>query len=131
MDYQVLSRLSDKNFFNQLSVKELEEYAELIRQFLIEVCSHKSTHLASNLGTVEIFLALHKVFDFDRDLITFDVGHQVYTYKILTGRFNSFNTIRQFGGLSGFPDPAESKADLFKVGHVGCGLPLALGLSIA
>jgi len=131
LDYQVLTRLSDKNFFNQLSVKELEEYAELIRQFLIEVCSHKSTHLASNLGTVEIFLALHKVFDFDRDLITFDVGHQVYTYKILTGRFNSFNTIRQFGGLSGFPDPAESKADLFKVGHVGCGLPLALGLSIA
>jgi 1-deoxy-D-xylulose-5-phosphate synthase len=131
LDYQVLSRLSDKIFFNQLSVKELEEYAELIRQFLIEVCSHKSTHLASNLGTVEIFLALHRVFDFDRDLITFDVGHQVYTYKILTGRFNSFDTIRQFGGLSGFPDPAESKADLFKVGHVGCGLPLALGLSIA
>jgi len=129
LNYDELKKLSDKKFFDSLSIDELKNYAELLRKYLIQVCSKKSTHLASNLGTIEIFLALNKVFDFSKDLITFDVGHQIYTYKILTGRFDRFSTLRQFNGLSGFPDPDESSFDLFKVGHVGCGLPLALGLS--
>lgn len=126
-----LEKLSDKKYFDSLSIKELNEYASLIREYLIEICSKKSTHLASNLGTVEIFLALNRVFDFDKDYFTFDVGHQIYTYKILTKRLGRFPTLREFQGLSGFPDPEESSYDLFKVGHVGCGLPLALGLSAA
>ncbi len=126
-----LSLLCDKNYFDSLSIQELKQYAQLIRDYLIKLCSTKSSHLASNLGTIEIFLALKKVFDFDKDLFTFDVGHQIYTYKILTGRYEALNTLREFNGLSGFPDPEESKYDLFKVGHVGCALPLALGLSEA
>ncbi len=129
MNFDELKKLSDKKFFDSLSIEDLNNYAELLRKYIIQICSKKSTHLASNLGTIEIFLALNKVFDFSHDLFTFDVGHQIYTYKILTGRFDRFSTIREFKGLSGFPDPEESVFDLFKVGHVGCGLPLALGLS--
>lgn len=131
MNFTDIKKLSDKKFFDSLSVEDLTKYAELIRRYLIETCSKKSTHLASNLGTIEIFLALNKVFDFSKDLFTFDVGHQIYTYKILTGRFDRFSSLREFGGISGFPDPEESGYDLFRVGHVGCGLPLALGLSAA
>jgi 1-deoxy-D-xylulose-5-phosphate synthase len=129
LNYDELKKLSDKKFFDSLTIEDLNNYAELLRKYIVKICSKKSTHLASNLGTVEIFLALNKVFDFTNDLFTFDVGHQIYTYKILTGRFDRFPTIREFNGLSGFPDPEESDFDLFKVGHVGCGLPLALGLS--
>lgn len=126
-----LNKLSNKDYFNSLTIEDLNIYADLLRDYLIKECSKKSTHLASNLGTIEIFLALNKVFDFSKDLLVFDVGHQIYTYKILTGRFEKFPTLREFNGLSGFPDPDESKHDLFKVGHVGCALPLALGLSTA
>ncbi|MFN3411717.1 MAG: 1-deoxy-D-xylulose-5-phosphate synthase [Exilispira sp.] len=129
MNYDELKKLSNKSFYDSLTIDQLNYYADLLRKYIIQVCSKKSTHLASNLGTIEIFLALNKVFDFARDYFVFDVGHQIYAYKILTGRFDRFPSLREFNGISGFPDPEESNFDLFKVGHVGCGLPLALGLS--
>ncbi len=109
----------------------LPQLAEEIREKIITVTSQKGGHLASSLGTVELTIALHYVFDSPQDKIIWDVGHQAYTHKILTGRRDSFSTLRQHGGISGFPTPKESEYDAFGVGHSSTAISAALGIACA
>ena len=115
----------------KLNIPELEVLAGEIRQFLIENISKSGGHLSSNLGTVELTLALHKVFDFSADKIVWDVGHQSYTHKIITGRKDSFSTLRQQDGISGFPKTEENAADAFNTGHSSTSISAALGFAKA
>lgn len=113
-----------------LSIDKLEALAEELREEIIQVVSRRGGHLASNLGMAELSIALHYVFDFAADRLLWDVGHQCYAHKLLTGRRDRFDTLRQAGGLSGFPDPTESPYDLFKVGHAGTAISTAMGLAV-
>ena len=115
----------------RLSVPELKELAEEIRQFILDSVSKTGGHLASNLGVVELTLALHCVFDFKTDKLLWDVGHQCYTHKIITGRKDKFSRLRHADGISGFPNPAESEYDQFAVGHAGTSIATAIGLALA
>lgn len=115
----------------KLSVRELEELAAEIRAFLIDSISRTGGHLSSNLGIVELTLALHCVFDSPRDRILFDVGHQSYVHKILTGRARQFSTLRQYKGLSGFQKRHESEHDCWEAGHSSTSLSAALGMAVA
>src|SRR3990167_7922516 len=110
-----------------LSLPELEGLAGEIRKRIIEVMSVNGGHLSSNLGTVELTIALHRVFESPRDKFIFDVSHQSYPHKLLTGRNNRFDTIRKYKGLCGFCHPKESEHDHFYAGHAGTALSLALG----
>jgi 1-deoxy-D-xylulose-5-phosphate synthase len=112
-------------------IKKMEYQAEEIRQLLIETVSKNGGHLASNLGVVEVTLALHKIFDFSKDKLLFDVGHQSYVHKILTGRMDRFTTLRTRSGIGPFMDPIESEADPFISGHAGTGLAAAAGIALA
>ena len=114
-----------------LSEGELGELCAELREFLIASVSKTGGHLASNLGVVELTVAIHKVFDTSKDRLVFDVGHQSYIHKILTGRKDSFDTLRQFGGLSGFPKPSESAHDAFIAGHASTSVSAALGIARA
>ena len=114
-----------------LTSQELAKLAADIRAELVSRVPQNGGHLASNLGVVELTIGLHRVFDSPRDKIVWDVGHQSYVHKLLTGRRESFSTIRQYGGLSGFPDPAESPHDAFGAGHASTSLSAALGMAIA
>ena len=125
----ILSLISSPADVQQLSLAELQELAEEIRARIIEVVSKNGGHLASNLGVVELTLALHRVFDFTRDRLLWDVGHQCYVHKLLTGRNARFDTLRQGGGISGFPSTAESGYDLFNVGHAGTAIATAVGMA--
>jgi 1-deoxy-D-xylulose-5-phosphate synthase len=113
-----------------LSLDELIRLAAEIRERIIQVVSHNGGHLASNLGVVELTIALHRVFDFKRDCLLWDVGHQAYVHKILTGRNDRFDTLRKADGISGFPNIAESEYDLFNVGHAGTAVATATGLAL-
>ena len=115
----------------KLSVPQLKELAEEIRQFILGSVSKTGGHLASNLGVVELTLALHYVFDFKEDKLLWDVGHQCYTHKIITGRKDKFKHLRRAEGISGFPNPAESEYDQFAVGHAGTSIATAIGMAIA
>lgn len=115
----------------QMDKAELEELAKDIRTFLIEKVTKTGGHLASNLGAVELSIALHYVFDSPTDQILWDVGHQAYVHKILTGRAGQFDTLRQYGGLSGFPRQNESKHDIFSMGHSSDSISVAVGLARA
>ena len=115
----------------KLSVEQLEELALEIRKLLISVISHTGGHLAPNLGVVELTLALHKVFTTPQDKLVFDVGHQSYIHKIITGRRKQFSTLRQYGGLSGFPKRSESEHDAFGTGHSSTSISAALGMACA
>jgi 1-deoxy-D-xylulose-5-phosphate synthase len=112
-----------------LSVDSLTTLASEIRERIIDVVSQNGGHLASNLGVVELTIALHRVFDFKRDCLLWDVGHQAYVHKILTGRNARFETLRKAGGISGFPNVDESEYDLFNVGHAGTAIATATGLA--
>jgi 1-deoxy-D-xylulose-5-phosphate synthase len=125
----ILERLASPEDLRRLSMAELEALAQEIRQRIIEVVSSNGGHLASNLGVVELTLALHYVFDFRRDRLLWDVGHQCYVHKLVTGRARQFHTLRQAGGISGFPNTGESEYDLFKVGHAGTAIATAVGLA--
>ena len=114
-----------------MSLPELQQLAAEIRALILATVAQNGGHLAPSLGTVELTLALYSVFDFDYDKIVWDVGHQAYTHKILTGRRDKFHTLRQKGGLSGFPRRAESEFDAFGVGHASTSISAALGLLIA
>ena len=114
-----------------LPYDELNMLAEQIRGELVSTISHRGGHLASNLGVVELTIALHRVFDMPKDKIIFDVGHQSYVHKLLTGRYSRFNTLRTFGGLSGFPKRSESEYDVFETGHSSTAISAALGLARA
>ena len=111
--------------------RDIPELCRDIREFLVENVSHTGGHLASNLGSVELTVALHRVYDPMKDRILFDVGHQSYVHKILTGRRDSFDTLRQLDGISGFPKPCESNADPFLAGHASDSVSLAAGMARA
>ncbi len=131
MDYQLLDKLNLPQDIKKMSLEQLNILAEEIRHFLICSVSRTGGHLASNLGVVELSIAMHYVFDCPNDQFVFDVGHQSYVHKILTGRMNDFATLRCKGGLSGFPSPDESEYDVFKMGHSSTSISLGLGLSTA
>lgn len=113
----------------RMTVDQLKSLAEEIRQRIIEVVCKNGGHLASNLGVTELTLALHQVFDFSRDRLLWDVGHQCYPHKLITGRHSNFDTLRCAGGVSGFPSVAESPYDLFDVGHAGTSIATAVGMA--
>jgi len=114
----------------KLSVPELKTLADEIRRFILSTVSKTGGHLASNLGVVELTLAMHYVFDFKEDELLWDVGHQCYVHKIITGRKDKFERLRLPGGISGFPNPAESVYDRFVVGHAGTAIATAIGMAI-
>ncbi|MCR3922712.1 MAG: 1-deoxy-D-xylulose-5-phosphate synthase [Firmicutes bacterium] len=126
-----LSAISGPSDLKKLSTKELTELACEIRAFLMDKVSKTGGHLAPNLGVVELTLALHTVFNSPHDEMVWDVGHQSYVHKMLTGRCNCFDTLRQYGGMSGFPKIKESKHDVFQTGHSSTSISAALGLAEA
>ncbi|MDE7158556.1 MAG: hypothetical protein K2N74_03180, partial [Clostridiales bacterium] len=126
----VLKNISREAIKNA-SVSQLKTICEECRKEIFETVSRVGGHLSSNLGTVELTVALHHVFDFPNDKIVFDVGHQCYTHKLLTGRAEQFRTLRQEGGISGFPKREESEFDCYDTGHAGTAISAALGIAKA
>ncbi|MBE0447535.1 MAG: 1-deoxy-D-xylulose-5-phosphate synthase [Actinobacteria bacterium] len=131
MDYKILSTIAGPRDLKHLSCGELAQLASEIRTRLIEVVSETGGHLASSLGVVELTLALHRMLDSPRDKIIWDVGHQCYVHKLLTGRNEIFATLRQYGGISGFPKRSESEHDIFDAGHASNSISVALGIAEA
>ena len=127
----ILDTINSPADVKALSMEELKQLAEEIRQLLISVIAKTGGHLAPNLGVVELTLALHRVFSTPEDKIVFDVGHQAYIHKIITGRREQFPTLRQYGGLSGFPKRSESAHDAFGTGHSSTSISAALGMAVA
>ncbi|MFI3313025.1 MAG: 1-deoxy-D-xylulose-5-phosphate synthase [Eubacteriales bacterium] len=127
----ILDQITDREQLLAKTPAELNLLKEEIRQFLVEHISQTGGHLASNLGVVELTLALHKVFDTSKDRLVFDVGHQAYVHKILTGRRDKFHTLRTYGGIAGFPKPSESVHDAFVAGHASNSVSVALGMARA
>lgn len=124
----ILEKIKEANDVKQLSLSECEQLAQEIRDFLIQSLSETGGHLASNLGVVELTIALHRFLHFPEDKLVWDVGHQAYTHKILTGRKEQFATLRKTGGLSGFPKRKESDCDAFDTGHSSTSISAGLGL---
>ncbi len=124
----VLERINKENDIKDVDIEEYDILAQEIRDFLIDKISENGGHLASNLGVVELTMALHIVFDLPDDKIVWDVGHQSYTHKILTGRKDEFNKLRKYGGMSGFPKRRESKCDCFDTGHSSTSISAGLGI---
>lgn len=127
----ILNRINSPEDIKQLTDGELKDLCQELRDYIVEVCSHNPGHLASSLGTVEIITALHYVFNAPEDKIVFDVGHQAYAHKILTGRREAFAGMREEGGLSGFPNRDESPYDAFGTGHSSTSISAALGFAEA
>ncbi len=124
----LLEKIHSPDDLQQLTEGELEQVADEMREVLCNLVTSRTAHFASNLGVVELCLALHTVFDFSRDRLIWDTGHQIYPHKLITGRYKDFDTIRMKGGLMGYPNPAESPYDLFMTGHAGCSVSTASGL---
>ncbi len=129
MTAPLLDQVNSPEDLKALSLSQLEQLSQEIRRRIIEVMAVNGGHLASNLGSVELTIALHKVFDSPTDKLIWDIGHQTYTHKLLTGRRDAFSGVRQFKGLSGFCHPIESKYDHFHTGHAGQALSIALGVA--
>ena len=127
----ILETIHSPEDVKKLDKHQLPELCAEIREFLVQNVSRTGGHLASNLGAVELTVAIHRVFDTQRDRLVFDVGHQCYVHKALTGRQELFSTLRQFGGLSGFPKPRESVHDAFIAGHASNSVSVALGMARA
>ena len=127
----ILEHIHSPRDVRSLDELELHILCDELRSFLVEQVSHTGGHLASNLGVVELTVAIHRVFDTERDRLVFDVGHQCYVHKILTGRAEQFPTLRQLGGISGFPKPGESVHDAFIAGHASNSVSVALGMARA
>ncbi|MBO5850879.1 MAG: 1-deoxy-D-xylulose-5-phosphate synthase, partial [Clostridia bacterium] len=123
----ILETINNCNDVKKLNINELKTLASEIRELIIETTKTNGGHLASNLGTVDLIVALFYVFDFEKDKMIFDVGHQSYAYKILTDRFKNFSSLRSEDGISGFPDGFESKYDAFTTGHAGTSISASLG----
>ena len=126
--HEMLSKLDSAEPLQSMSVEDLEKLGSEIRDVLCNLLATRTAHFASNLGVVELCLALHSVFDFRKDRLIWDTGHQIYPHKLITGRYAEFKTIRERGGLMGYPNPHESEYDLFMTGHAGCSVSTALGL---
>ena len=131
MSLKFLDKVDSVNDLRKLPEVDLYKLAKDLREFIIDVVSKKEGHLGSSLGTIELTIALHYVFNTPNDKLVWDVGHQAYGHKILTGRKNSFHTNREFGGISGFPEINESEFDSFGVGHSSTSISAALGMSLA
>ncbi len=129
MEYPYLNQAQDPDRLKGMSMEELKLLAQEIRGKIVEVVAHNGGHLASNLGVVEATLALHRVFDIGKDQIIWDVGHQSYVHKLLTGRQENFDTLRTLDGVSGFPKRAENPADGFDTGHSTTSISVALGMA--
>lgn len=129
--YPLLDKLSQPEDIRKYSLFELESLAKEIRQLIIETVAQNGGHLAPSLGTVELTLALYSVFRFPQDKLIWDVGHQAYTHKILTGRKDKFSTLRKKGGITGFPNRFESPYDAFGVGHASTSISAALGMAVS
>ena len=127
----MLEKINSTEDLKKLTIKEKEELAKDLRKYIIEIVSENGGHLASNLGTVELTLALETVFDPNKDKIVWDVGHQCYTHKILNGRKNEIKTIRKYKGIAGFPKTDESKTDCFNTGHSSTSVSAAMGMAKA
>ncbi len=127
---KILDTIEGPEDLRGLSAAQLNELTREIRELITQCVSRTGGHLASNLGIVELTVALHTVFDFRRDRLLWDVGHQCYAHKILTGRKGRFEQLRQEGGISGFPNPSESETDVFSVGHAGTSIATALGMAL-
>ncbi|GAC89709.1 1-deoxy-D-xylulose-5-phosphate synthase [Anoxybacillus flavithermus NBRC 109594] len=126
-----VTAIQNPKFLKQMSNEQLVQLSEQIRQFLIEKLSKTGGHIGPNLGVVELTIALHKVFDSPKDKLIWDVGHQSYVHKILTGRASQFDTLRQYKGLCGFPKRSESEHDVWETGHSSTSLSAAMGMAIA
>jgi len=126
----LLAQIESPEDLKRLNIEQLEPLAEQIRRFILDSVSKTGGHLASNLGVVEVTLALHYTFDFKKDALLWDVGHQCYAHKIITGRKDLFGKLRQADGISGFPNPAESRYDRFMVGHAGTSIATAIGMAL-
>ncbi len=127
----ILEHINSPADLKSLSIEELEQLCEDIRQYIIRCCADHPGHIGSSLGAVEIAVALHKVYDTPKDKVVWDVGHQAYAHKIITGRREAFMHNREMGGISGFPKMSESRYDAFGVGHASTSISAALGLAIA
>ncbi|WP_066500210.1 1-deoxy-D-xylulose-5-phosphate synthase [Abyssisolibacter fermentans] len=130
-NYKYISSINSLDDFRKLNLEELDILSLELRDFIINVMSKNGGHLASNLGVVELTLALHKVFNSPEDKIVWDVGHQSYVHKIITGRKNEFHTIRKYKGLSGYPKRKESVHDIFETGHSSTSVSAGLGIALA
>lgn len=128
---KLLNKINKENDIKKISKNDLDKLAGEIREFLLENVSKTGGHLASNLGAVELTIALHRCLNLPEDKVIFDVGHQSYTHKILTGRKDEFYKLRQFGGISGFPKSSESDCDAFNTGHSSTSISAALGMAKA
>src|SRR5437762_5149744 len=124
----ILPSIASPADLQQLDDHQLDQLAQEMRDELVRVLSIRPAHFASNLGVVELALALHLTFDFSKDRLIWDTGHQIYPHKLITGRYPQFDSIRTRGGLMGYPNPNESIYDLFMTGHAGCSVSAALGL---
>ena len=131
MEYQILDNIKSHGDLVWLNDAQRDELCRQIRGFLVENIAHTGGHLASNLGVVELTVALETVFDTEKDRLVFDVGHQAYVHKLLTGRQHGFSGLRQFGGIAGFPKPSESDTDAFVAGHASSSVSIALGMARA
>ena len=131
MHPSLLQNISQPSDLKRLNSAQIQQLCGEIRQFLLDSVSKTGGHLASNLGAVELTVALHRIFETPRDAFVFDVGHQCYTHKLLTGRYKRFGTLRQLDGLSGFPNPNESVHDAFIAGHGNTALSVAIGIAWA
>lgn len=127
----MLENINSPEDIKKLDVPELEQLCSEVRSYMIECCSVNPGHLGSSLGAVELIVGLHKVYDTPKDKIIFDVGHQAYAHKILTGRRDAFRSNRRKDGISGFPRMDESPFDAFGVGHSSTSISAALGLATA
>lgn len=127
----ILETVNSRDDLLKLNKEQTEQLCAEIREFLVQTVSKTGGHLASNLGVVELTVAIHKVFDTSSDRLVFDVGHQSYVHKLLTGRRDRFNTLRQYGGIAGFPKPCESVHDAFIAGHASNAVSVALGMARA
>ncbi|WDV47932.1 1-deoxy-D-xylulose-5-phosphate synthase [Clostridiaceae bacterium M8S5] len=131
MKYKYLSKINSLDDFKALDAMKLDALASEVRDYIIQVVSNNGGHLASNLGVVELTLALHRVYESPNDKIIWDVGHQSYVHKIITGRREEFKTIRKYKGLSGYPKRKESEHDIFETGHSSTSVSAGLGIALA
>src|ERR1044072_8152546 len=127
----VLSRVNGPSALRALSREELLQLCKELREFTVEAVQKTGGHISSSLGTVELSVALHRVFESPRDKLGWDAGHQAYIHKIPAGRKDRFDTLRQFGGMSGFLARSESEHDIFGAGHAGTSISAAHGMAIA
>src|SRR5438876_5655868 len=127
---ELLAKIAGPVDLQQLTDEQLTQLTQEMRDELVRVLSIRPAHFASNLGVVELCVALHLTFDFSKDRLIWDTGHQIYPHKLITGRYPQFDSIRTRGGLMGYPNPHESPYDLFMTGHAGCSISCALGLKV-